>query len=557
MADLGQLTVKIDSDVKGLNSGLKKITESTARIAKGVAVGAAAASAALAGIAVTSIKLAQDQERAEARLESIAKKVAGATDEQVDSLKRLASAYQNVSTFGDEVLIAGQSQILSFGTTAEQAEMLTGSLTDLLAANNGMNASQEDAINAANMLGKAINGQAGALSRAGILLTEQQTELIKTGDQATRVATIVEVMNDNYGGLAKTLSETSEGQMIQAKNAIGDIGEVIGQSIIPTLNKFLKVVQDNLPKVQEIATSVFSTIGEWLGKTYDFFNDNIMPVLKTLQETATTVFETIRPIIETAFTVIVEKATMMYDFFVENILPIFEKLWTTAEEVFPSVMETVKTAFDGVWEAAKIIWAIFEDNLLPIFKAFYNFINDNWDVISTVIKVAWKIVEVASKIIVDIFIDLLKGVKAVFDFMSGPLSTVGSIVETAFNVVKSSVKGVIDTFVKVKDVIDKAIKSLKEFFKAEEKDKNMGGGSLGVVGSTKISGQKAFGGAVKAGESYLVNERSGGEIFTPSRNGTISAGANNININVNGAADPMTIADQIVNILNSNGVKTR
>ena len=37
-----------------------------------------------------------------------------------------------------------------------------------------------------------------------------------------------------------------------------------------------------------------------------------------------------------------------------------------------------------------------------------------------------------------------------------------------------------------------------------------------------ISGQRANGGPVSAGKSYLINERLGGEVFTPSQNGYVS-----------------------------------
>jgi len=143
--------------------------------------------------------------------------------------------------------MAGQSQILSYGVNADQAAELTGTLTDLLAANKGVNASQEDAIGAANMIGKALAGQAGALSKAGILLDDRQKKLIQEGDQATRVATIIEVMNQNYGGLAKSLAETDAGKMVQLKNALEgmleSLGKAVTQGLAPMIDK-LKEVTD-------------------------------------------------------------------------------------------------------------------------------------------------------------------------------------------------------------------------------------------------------------------------------------------------------------------------
>lgn len=80
------------------------------------------------------------------------------------------------------------------------------------------------------------------------------------------------------------------------------------------------------------------------------------------------------------------------------------------------------------------------------------------------------------------------------------------------------------------------------------------------VGSTSFDmmtdaiGNRAFGGEVQAGHSYLVGER-GTEIFTPGRDGNIKAGAQNpVTINVNGADDPDAVAAAVVRILKMQGV---
>ena len=101
------------------------------------------------------------------------KKVTKATDQQIESLKLLSDELQKVSTFSNEVTQAGQSQLLSFGITTESAYRLTRSLQDMEAAEKGITATQQDFILGANRFGKALMGQAGALSEVGILLDEK------------------------------------------------------------------------------------------------------------------------------------------------------------------------------------------------------------------------------------------------------------------------------------------------------------------------------------------------------------------------------------------------
>ena len=276
LVSLNKEMEQFQKNAKANDQALKKNTTSTKTA--GQEIGKYVAGYAALGLAIKkavdftsdAVDAYNEQAIATARLESIAYGVADATEAEVDALKKLADEYQKVTTFGDEVIESGQSQILSFGVTAEQAGQLTGSLTDLLAANKGVNATSQDAIEASNMLGKALNGQAGALSRAGILMTDRQKQLVQEGDQSTRVAAIVEVMSDNYGGLAETLAKTDAGQLIQANNEIGDMMERIGSGLIP--------VQTELANLQSVLISKFAgtedginSLGNALTKTVRVF----------------------------------------------------------------------------------------------------------------------------------------------------------------------------------------------------------------------------------------------------------------------------------------------
>lgn len=204
---------------------------------------ALAAAAAFKGFefAKESVRLAEEQEVATARLISIARGVAKATDEQIESLQRLADATQKYTSFGDDVIEVGQSQLLSFGIGTKSAEKLTESLLNSMAATAGVNATQKDAILAANQFGKALEGQWGALSRVGVLMNDRQKQLLEEGDEATRVNTLIEVMEQNYGGLAAALAKTPKGQLKQLENEFTDLQEQLGQELIPIQKEFMRI----------------------------------------------------------------------------------------------------------------------------------------------------------------------------------------------------------------------------------------------------------------------------------------------------------------------------
>jgi len=267
--DLTGKLKKLGKEGEKAAKSLGQTSKSTATLAKslkGLAVGAAAMIALKKSIDWLADAAVEADKKAVAygRLVSISKQVTKATDEEIESLAELSRETQKLTSFGDDVIQMGQSQILSFGVTAKEAEMLTGSLTDLMAAQYGVSANGEQAIQSANMLGKALTGQVGALSRAGILLSEQQKELIKTGDQATRVSTIVEVLDDNYKDLAKDLAKTDKGLKEVNANKMSDIKAEIGKELTPAIIK-----------MQE-ATLVW----------YQMILDNKQPIIKTINDIA-------------------------------------------------------------------------------------------------------------------------------------------------------------------------------------------------------------------------------------------------------------------------------
>ena len=571
--DVGTLLMKINADTKNFEKGVAKTTKAFKGLIKGLAVGSAAGVASLVAIGTKSVNLAQEQEKADARLEAIAKKVTKATDEQVQSLKDLAAAQQQVSTFGDEVLIAGQSQLLSFGLQADQAGELTESLANLLAATKGMEATQEDAIGAANLLGKAFSGQVGALSKAGILLDETQASILKNGTEAEKTAALVDIMNQNYGGLAETLAETSEGQMIQVKNALGDIGETIGNILIPWISKAVSFVADHLPEIETFFTNTFTAVDKAIQFTTDFIQNKVIPIFMQLKDDSSNAMETIQPIAERVFAVVLDVAKTLYEFYRDNLIKIFEALKAFWDENGEEITQTVVTVFENIITVAEKMWTFYKDNILPIIQEFIDAVIENFPIIwDTVQTVFGGIIEVATTLW-EIFRDnLLPIFESLYNYIRENVD-IGDVVKDVFTTINIIIEATVGTIVDLVNILQTAIDKFKEFRNASDKkvsaptvvEDTTGGGTFfessgdnGGFFEAPVSGQRANGGPVQAGKSYLVGER-GTETFTPSTNGVISpAGAGaNITINVNGSGDPNMVANEIVRILNQQGIVRR
>ena len=168
------------------------------------------------------------QEQAELKLETVMRQRMNATEEEIDSIKRLASAQQEAGVIGDEVQLAGAQQVATFLNEKASIEKLLPAMNNLAVQRQGLNVTSEEMVSIGNLVGKAMQGQATALRRVGITFDETQEKIIKTGTEAERAATIAEVITQNVGDMNAEMAKTDAGKAKQMSNAFGDMQEQIG-----------------------------------------------------------------------------------------------------------------------------------------------------------------------------------------------------------------------------------------------------------------------------------------------------------------------------------------
>ena len=198
------------------------------------------------------IEMANKQSEAENKLAEIYKSRMGVGKKAVKSTLELASAEQKAGVVGDEVQISAAQQLATYAKYPETVNTMLPAVNDLLVQQKGMNATQEDAAGLANLFGKAMMGQTGALKKAGISFTDAQGEVLKYGTEEEKAATIAEVVKQNVGDMNEAFAQTDAGKIQQAKNALGDMGEEIGAVLLPAVADLVSWLQDNLlPKLQQ------------------------------------------------------------------------------------------------------------------------------------------------------------------------------------------------------------------------------------------------------------------------------------------------------------------
>lgn len=209
----------------------------------------------MAGIYAGSrlIEMSEKQAQAEQKLIAIYRNRMGVNKAAAQSTMELASALQKQGVIGDEVTLAGAQQLATFAKYPETINTILPAMDNWLAQEKGLSATQEDAEAKAKILGKALNGNVGALGRLGIKLTEAQQEILKTGTEEQKAAVIADALNSKFGDMNAELAKTDAGKIQQAKNALGDMGEEIGAVLLPAVADLVSWLQANLlPKLEQL-----------------------------------------------------------------------------------------------------------------------------------------------------------------------------------------------------------------------------------------------------------------------------------------------------------------
>jgi hypothetical protein len=294
-----------------LNKGLlnitgsaKKATSATSRLMERIknlaSIGMVAGNVgALYGKLSNAIASAEKAYNAQAvserQLERVMRNTIGATDGEIQSIKDLASAQQKLGVIGDEIQLAGAKELGTYITKTESLKKLMPMMNDMLAHQYGLNASQENAVQIAQMVGKVLDGQTGALSRAGYRFSEAQENVLKFGDEEQRVALLSKIVTQYVGGVNAALAATPEGKLKQHANNMGDLKERVGglvvavkQALLPlqtniagTIEKLVAYFEANRERLMETVSIIARVVSATFGSVISVFKGLFTVLSKT------------------------------------------------------------------------------------------------------------------------------------------------------------------------------------------------------------------------------------------------------------------------------------
>lgn len=181
----------------------------------------------------------------ELKLETVMKQRMNATEGEIQSIKDLASAQQQVGIYGDEMILKGAQELATFTSNKKAIETLVPAMNNLIAQQYGYNASAQSFQSAADMMGKVLSGQTGALSRMGYIFSEEEKQMLKTGNEMERASTLAKIITDNVGEMNEALRDNDFGAMQAMANDVGDVQEKLGKALLP-LQKMIELTSGKI-----------------------------------------------------------------------------------------------------------------------------------------------------------------------------------------------------------------------------------------------------------------------------------------------------------------------
>ncbi len=187
-----------------------------------------------------------------------------ATDDEIRAVKELASAQQKLGVIGDEIQLAGAQQLTTYARQSSTLQTLIPAMNNLIAQNAGYSASVGDATSAADMLGRALNGQYTSLKRMGVTFTDAQEEILKYGNESQKAAVLADAINSKVGNMNELLAQTPTGKYKQLQNELGDLQEEIGATFQPLITSIVPVIRGAMetltPPILNVSRGI-TTIG--------------------------------------------------------------------------------------------------------------------------------------------------------------------------------------------------------------------------------------------------------------------------------------------------------
>ena len=335
------------------------------------------------------------QEVAETKLATVMQQRMGATDAEIQSIKELASAQQEIGVIGDEVQLSGAQQIATFLNEKASLETLIPAMNNLLAQQKGLNASTGDAVQVGNLMGKAMMGQVDALKRVGISFTEAEANVIKYGTEQERAAMLAQVIQNNVGNMNAELAATDSGKQQQLVNTLGDMKEQIGGLVNGALpfvtmaaqaSQALAAVSTLIAGIKTLTTTLYASTKAFIASTAATIKNKVATLAVAAAQKVVTIATNAWKAAQVVLNMILTANPI-------GLIITAIGLLVTAVITAYNNCESFRKIVDGVWEAIKPLAKAIMNGLAKAFEWLVEKCKDAWEWLKNILGLGGKKVE--------------------------------------------------------------------------------------------------------------------------------------------------------------------
>jgi len=378
LGDIDNLKKSLDQGTQEVSSFGDKITK-FGKIASAAFIAAGVAAAAYAGkLLVDGVKSAIEDEAAQAKLATTLRNVTGATDAQIAATESYIQKQQLLYGLTDTDLRPSFERLTRATgdlKTAQEAQ----SLAIDIAAGSGKSL---EAVS--NALGKAYEGNTGALAKLGVGLSAAQ---LKTMDMDTLTKTLAET----FGGQASIQADTFAGKMARLKQGIDEGKETVGSYVLDALQPMVTLI------VEQVIPAAIA-FGETVGTKLQPYIDNIIFVFQTY------------------------------------LIPLFQAWWSFISDILiPGIIDTFQPILAGLQKAFGYIADAIQknsDKLAPFFTLVKNIasfiLTTLAPAVGDVLGVAFAVIGKAISVVIGLFANLVNIINSAVGAIRSLISIVAS-----------------------------------------------------------------------------------------------------------------------------------
>jgi hypothetical protein len=221
------------------------------------------------------VNAASEAESVTAQLDAVLASTAGKAGVTREAALKLAdslSAKSGLSKYTDEAVLGAQNMLLTF--TNIKDDVFPDATRTVLDMSQALG---QDLKASSVQLGKALNDPIKgitALSRVGVTFTDQQKDqietLVKSGKTMEAQKIILQELATEFGGSAKAAADTFSGRLNTVKERVGDVGERIGNALMPMLEGFVGWLSG--PEVGAAIDVIAEGLINGIGKGWEFIS---------------------------------------------------------------------------------------------------------------------------------------------------------------------------------------------------------------------------------------------------------------------------------------------